>query len=110
MSTYAQSTGKSIQESFELFHKNNPDIFLMIVKECDRALRAGKKKFSIKAIGNYIRWNIFIETKEDTLFSIRGEKKSFRLNDAYLSRYSRLLINKYPHFKDYIELRDLRSL
>ena len=110
MSTYQQAAGISIQASFEKFHKNNPEIYIMIVKECDRALRAGKKKFSIKAIGNYIRWNVFIETKEDTLFSLRGEKKSFKLNDAYFSRYARLIISDYPHLKNYLELRDLRSL
>ena len=107
---FKTNTGKSIQEAFDEFHKNNPEILLLIVKECDRAVRAGKKKFSIKAIGNYIRWNIFIETKEDTLFNLKGEVKKFRLNDAYLSRYSRLIIETYPHFEKYIEMRDLRSL
>lgn len=110
MASYKNSTGLSIQDSFEKFHRANPEIFLLIVKECDRAIRAGKRKFSIKAIGNYIRWNIFIETKEDTLFSVRGEVKKFRLNDAYLSRYARLLIITYPHMKDYVELRDLRAI
>lgn len=109
MASYQKMYGSSIQENFEKFHKANPEVMLMIVKECDRAIRAGKKKFSIKAIGNYIRWNIFIETKEDTLFSIRGEVKKFRLNDAYFSRYARLIIISYPHMKDFIELRDLRS-
>jgi|SRR6185312_514459 len=110
MSTYAASTGISIQNAFESFHKNNPEIFLMIVKEADRAIRAGKKKFSVKAICNYIRWNIFIETKEDTLFSVRGEVKKFKLGDQYTSRYARLLIITYPHMKDFIETRDLRAL
>lgn len=110
MASYQKSTGISIQNSFEKFHRNNPQIFLMIAKEADRAIRAGKKKFSVKAIGNYIRWNIFIETKEDTLFSSKGEVKKFKINDAYFSRYSRLLIITYPHMEPYIEMRDLRSL
>lgn len=110
MSSYSVSTGISIQDAFEKFHKANPEIFLMIVKEADRAVRAGKKKFSVKAICNYIRWNVFIETKEDTLFSVRGEVKKFRLGDQYTSRYARLLIITYPHMKDYIETRDLRAI
>lgn len=110
MSTYSETTGISIQNSFELFHKNNPDVYLLILKECHRALHAGKNKFSIKAIGNYIRWNIFIETKEETLFSHKGEIKKFKLNDAYFSRYARLIIKDYPHMEKYLELRDLRSL
>lgn len=55
MASYQTSTGVSIQNAFEKYHKEHPEVFLMIVKECDRALRAGKKKFSVKAIGNYIR-------------------------------------------------------
>lgn len=110
MSSFKENTGKTIQFSFETFHKNNPEIYLMIVKECEKAVSKGKKKFSIKAIGNYIRWNIFIETKEETLFSHKGEIKKFRLNDAYFSRYARLIISDYPHLEKYLELRDLRSL
>lgn len=110
MSTYAQSTGVTIQNSFERFHKANPQVYQLILKECNRALAANKKKFSIKAIGNYIRWNIFIETKEETLFSHKGEIKKFRLNDAYFSRYARLIISEYPHLEKYLELRDLRAM
>lgn len=109
MATYQQSTGMSIQCKFEEFHRAHPEVFLMIVKECDRALRAGKKKFSVKAIGNYIRWNIFIESDKETLFDKKGAKIEFKLNDAFFSRYGRLLIISYPHMKDFIELRDLRS-
>lgn len=111
MATYQEATGGiSIQASFQKFHTANPDVYLMIVKECDRALRSNKKKFSIKAIVNYIRWNIFIETKEDTLFSVRGEIKKFRINDAYISRYARMLIIDYPHLEKFIEMRDLRAI
>lgn len=109
MSSFKSQTGKSIQACFEKFHQDNPEILNLILKECNRAIVAGKKKFSIKAIGNYIRWNIFIETKETTLFSVRGEIKKFRLNDAYFSRYARLIISLYPHMEKYIELRDLRA-
>ncbi len=107
---FTETNKITIQGAFENFHKNNPEILMLIVKECDRAIRAGKKKFSIKAIGNYIRWNIFIETKEDTLFNNKGDKKGFKLNDAYLSRYARLIVSIYPHMEKYIEMRDLRSL
>lgn len=109
MATYQQATGNSIQESFSKFHEAHPEIFLLIVKECDRAIRHGKKKFSVKAIGNYIRWNVFIESEQETLFTKRGDKIQFKLNDAFFSRYARLLIISYPHMKDFIELRDLRS-
>lgn len=110
MATYAQSTGMTIQANFEKYHREHPEVFLMIVREADRAIRAKKKKFSVKAIGNYIRWNIFIESEKETLFDKKGEKIEFKLNDAFFSRYARLLIITYPHMKDFIEMRDLRAI
>lgn len=108
---FVENTGRNIQDAFNKFHEDNPEVLVLIVKECERAIKAGKKKFSIKAIGNYIRWNIFIETKELTLFSDSdGSLKKFRINDAYFSRYARLIIERYPHMVDYIEVRGLRSV
>lgn len=110
MASYEKATGISIQNAFEAFHKSHPEIFLMIVKEADRAIRAKKKRFSVKAIGNYIRWNVFIESEQETLFNKRGDKIQFKLNDAFFSRYARLLIITYPHMEGFIEMRDLRAL
>ena len=110
MSTYAASTGVTIQEAFQKFHAANPEVFLLIVKEADRAVRKGKKKFSVKQIIGYLRWEIYLETKEDTLFESRGEIKKYKIGDQYTSRYSRLLLDKYPRFKEYIEQRDLRAI
>lgn len=110
MASYKQATGMDIQTAFETFHRAHPEIFLMIVKEADRAIRMKKKKFSVKAIGNYIRWNVFIESEQETLFNKKGDKTQFKLNDAFFSRYARLLIITYPHMKDFIEMRDLRAL
>lgn len=110
MSTYAQATGKTIQESFTLFHAANPDVFALIVKQADRAVRLGKKRFSVKQIVGYLRWEIYLETKEDTLFEVRGDIKKYKIGDQYTSRYSRLLLDKYPRFKEYIEQRDLRAI
>ena len=110
MSTYKQATGMDIQTAFETFHRAHPEIFLLIAKEADRAIRAKKKKFSVKAIGNYIRWNMFIESDEETLFNKKGDKIEFKLNDAFFSRYARLLIITYPYMESYIEMRDLRAV
>lgn len=110
MSTYAQATGSSIQDAFEKFHASNPDVFLLIVREADRAVRNGKKRFSVKQIIGYLRWEIFLQTKEDTLFEVKGEIKKYKIGDQYTSRYSRMLLDKFPRFKDYIEQRTLRSI
>ena len=110
MPNYNQLTGKTIQESFIAFHKANPDVFLLIVREADRAVKLGKKRFSVKQIVGYLRWEIYLETKEATLFEVAGEIKKYKIGDQYTSRYSRLLLDQYPRFTPYIEQRAIRSL
>lgn len=101
--------GKSIQQCFEEFNKDNPKVYELIVAQCDRAIRGGKKKFSIKQIIGWIRWEVYMETKEANLFETRTEKVKFKINDAYTSRYARLVIERHPEWAKYIEMRDLRS-
>jgi hypothetical protein len=98
---FKRATGKSIQQGFESFHQNNPFVFDMIVNEVLRAKKKGKKKISIKMIVNFIRWNIYVETKDDS--------SSYKINDAYTSRYARMLVEKYPSFETMIEKRILRA-
>lgn len=104
------SGGKTIQEAFNDFHKENPEVFLQIAKQADRAFRLGKKKFSVKQIIEYVRWEVFLETKETDLFAKKGETKHFKINNCYASRYARLLAEKYPHLADRIEMREIRSI
>lgn len=107
--TFKENTGRSITEAFELFHAANPDVYVLIKKEALKAVRAGKTKFSVKAIINWIRWEVRKNTIELTLFNSKEGPKKFKINDAYSSRYSRLLINEFPEMEKYVELRDLRS-
>ena len=109
MATYQKSTGKSIQEAFEQFHSDNPAIFAVIVKEADTRFRK-KEKFSVKRIVNDLRWDKQIKTKETNLFEVEGQIKNFKIGDQYISRYARLLVSKYPHMAEYIEMRRIRSL
>jgi len=106
---FQQNTGKSIQKAFEEYHRLNPKVFGYFEKYAFEAINAGKKKISFKMIMNVIRWTIFIQTEEPTLFNMEGRKVKFRINDAYGSRFARLFIEKYPQHTDKIELRNLRS-
>lgn len=98
---YKQFYGKTIQESFENFNNSNPHVFEAIEKEAWRAVSNGKKKFSVKSIVNYVRWNYFMTTKD--------ADSEFKINDAFTSRYARMLISKHPEMGRMIELRNLRS-
>jgi len=98
---YKSATGKSIQQSFEDYHSNNPQIFDMIINEMVKAKNKGKKKVSIKMIVNFIRWNIFVETKDND--------SRWKINDAFTSRYARMISDKFPSLAGMIEKRNLRA-
>jgi len=99
---YQQATGKTIDESFEEFHLKNPVIYALFQKYALYMIREkGMSKTSSKLIINRIRWEMYVETEsEDT----------YRINDAYSSRYVRLFIKDYPEYDDKFELRELRSI
>ncbi|HEY9487619.1 MAG TPA: hypothetical protein VIQ51_04765, partial [Chryseosolibacter sp.] len=67
--SFKQHTGRSIQEAFELFHAANPDVYAIIQKEAMKAVRAGQEKFSVKAIINWMRWEVRKNAISVTLFS-----------------------------------------
>jgi len=106
---YHQSTGKTIQQSFNEYHKVNPQVYEEFKKLAFKAIDSGKKKISFKMIMNVIRWEIFLKVEEPTLFSIDGKVVKFKINDAYGSRYARMFIDEYPKHSDKIELRRLRA-
>ena len=105
---HATQMGKTIQESFNYYHKNNPLMYDKFKGLAFEAINRGKKKISFKMIMNAIRWNIFLETTDDEMV-IEGKPRRLKINDAYGSRYARLFIKDYPQHEDKIEFRKLRS-
>jgi hypothetical protein len=103
---YQKTTGKTIQEAFEAYHAANPHVYVYFKKLALKAIKIGKKKVSFKLIMNVIRWEIYLKTHEPTPLP---SDKTFKINDAYGSRYARLFVRDYPHLEKYIELRELRS-
>jgi hypothetical protein len=88
----------------------NPRVFELLVKQVDKAILKGKKRISVKTILGYIRWEIFLEIKQESLFDKKGDKIEYKIPDQFTSRFSRLLVDKYPYMKSYIEQRSIRSL
>jgi hypothetical protein len=106
MPTYSQTTGKNIQDAFEQFNASNPQVYKLFTDQVLRAANAGKKRVSAKQILGHIRWEVFMQTKEPTLFN---DAKQFKINDAYTSRYSRLFIKNHPEMESIFENRRIRS-
>lgn len=102
MSNWEQSTGKSISQSFEQFHKDNPSIYSYFCSYALDWIKTGAKKISAKQIIGRIRWHLDVETKGE-------EAKSYKINDIMSSRYARKFIEDNPDYKEYFELRELRT-
>lgn len=102
MSDYKTQTGKSIDQAFEEYIRDNPAIYNYFVSFAIQWIRAGAKKISSKQIIGRIRWEVEVETKGD-------QAKEFKINDAFSSRISRKFIEDYPEYSERLEFRHLRS-
>lgn len=98
--SYETTTGKSIEQAFIDFHKDNPKVYEYFKKYVKQMIQSGCKKLSSKLIINRIRWEVFIETSGDD---------PYRINDAFTAHYSRLFIQHYPQYEDMFEFRRLRQ-
>ena len=93
--------GETIKESFDRFHEQNPQVYEAFKEQVKIALKAGKKKMSAKAIINFLRWSMFLETTDDTC--------EFKINDSYSAHFARLFVERNPRFDGIFEMRNLRS-
>ena len=107
---YQEATGKSIQASFNEFHRNNPAVYGHFKRLAFQAIASGKKKISAKMIINVIRWEVYIKTIDLTLFQVEGMPNTFKINDAFGSRLARLFADEHPEHADKLEFRRIRSL
>jgi hypothetical protein len=101
MPTFEDLHGKTIGESFAEFDAAFPDVYQQIRRQATVAISRGRSRISIKAIVNWIRWNVFIETDD--------ANSQYRINDAYISLYARKFVVEHPEHEDKIELRRLRA-
>lgn len=90
---------KTIEERFREFHSRNPQVYALFREFARRAMDSGRR-IGAKAIMERVRWEVYMKSRD-------GE--GFKINNSYTSRYVRLLIDEYPEFKGFFEMRDLRA-
>lgn len=90
---------RTIQERFEVYHRQNPQVFDLFKRFAYEAKAAGRERFGGKAIWERLRWHCSIEKGGDDP----------RLNNVYVSRYVRLLCEECPDLADLFEQRVLKS-
>jgi len=85
---------------FQEYHEQNPHVYRLFRQYAMQAMRSGRERFGGKAVFERLRWHFAFETKDP---------EGFRINNSYVSRYVRMLINEHPEFKDFFSIRRLRS-
>ena len=90
---------ESIQSQFERFHKDNPHILSAIVELGRKAKRMGHLQYGMHALMQIVRWEIQTTTNDP----------HFKINNNFSSRYARLIVEKYPEFEGFFQMRELTA-
>jgi hypothetical protein len=96
---YRLTHGKTILQAFEDFHKKNPEVYKQFENQTLSAIAKGRNKISAKLIINWIRWNIYLDTTDE----------SYKINDAFQSYYARLFVALHPQHLTIFNFRKLRN-
>ena len=91
-------TGMTLEERFEAFHAANPHVADALESLAAQWL-SRHRKVGVKSLGESLRWASGLQTDGDP----------YRINNSYLSRYARLLIERHPEWADSIETRSLAT-
>jgi hypothetical protein len=91
----------SIDARFDAWAKENPGVVDLYLKFARQVRDAGRKRYSVKALTERIRWEVNIVIRKD------GE---FRINNNYSAPMARLLVVIDPTLAEIFEFRKRRSL
>lgn len=86
----------TLQEKFEIYHAENPQVFDLFKRYAIMAKDKGFKNFSAKAIFERLRWHYNIETVGDP----------FKLNNNYTAYYARKLMTEDIRFDGFFHIRE----
>lgn len=90
----------TIQQRFERFHREHPEVYAQLLDLCRRWVAAGHTAWSVKGMFEVLRWEHHIAG---------DDQETWKLNNNYSSRYARLIIREHREFETLFELRDLHS-
>lgn len=97
---YKQQSGKSIQEAFTKFNKENPKVYDYFKQYFFYLYnRKGWQKVSAKLIIERVRWEVFTSTNDP----------DFKINNNFTAHYVRLFLRDYPEYDKCFELRSIKS-
>jgi hypothetical protein len=88
----------AIQQRFEKFHKLNPHIMAKMIDLAFLAKANGHKHIGLKMIAERLRWYYTVEVKGS---------EPYRINNSYVSRYARRIMNQVPALRGFFKTREL---
>ena len=94
-------TKKSIQERFEEFHQEHPQVYREFKAIAEQLYDKGWRHYGAGTIYEVLRYH------SDTADGRDAEP--YKLNNNYRSRYARRLMAEDPRFQGFFETRSLRS-
>ena len=92
--------GETLQQRFERFHSENPDVYDALVKLARKVKASGLNHYGIAGLYEVLRY--------DSAISTNG--KPFKLSDNYKSRYSRLIMSQEPDLEGFFSTKELTAL
>lgn len=101
--TTATLEHKTIEERFQAFHETNPDVYRELVSIIRQAKLNGYR-IGITAVGEQFRWRRYVDTHDLDVY-----KHVYKLNNDYLSRYARLIMQQEKDLEGFFETRELKS-
>lgn len=97
----AESDERTIQQRFEVYHLENPQVYAELCLLARRAAKKGQGRIGIGMLWEVLRWERFMNASDPS--------STFALNNVYRSRYARLIMTREPDLKDIFETRKLTS-
>jgi len=91
----ARRKGAGVRQSFEDFHRDNPQVFELLRNKALALKRNGWCTFGMKALVESARWSGRLETNG----------KPYRLNNNHVAGYARLLMETTPELRGFFRLR-----
>jgi hypothetical protein len=89
----------TLQERFDEWARENPDVIGHFLRFAREARNAGFERYGVKAIAERVRWHVLVEK--------RGAE--FAINNSFMSRLARLLVERDPSLEGMFEFRKLKS-
>jgi len=90
-----------IDSAFNLFHINNPHVYVILCQEARLLRKRGWKRAGMKFLYERARWILTMKLAQP------GMPEPYKLNNNFTSRYARLIMKQEHDLKDFFETRKL---